>query len=297
MKTTERHVFIFENREKHTVIDMCRVLQVSESGYYRWLRNRGKETKRQLLSIEIQKIRTEQPENDNYGINRICLALEQKGIITSRRTVYRVMSEHGWLHTRRTPHGTTKSSSEVQESENLLKGNFQSSEPMKKFITDITEVQCSNGKLYVSAIMDCFSGEIVALETRGNMRKELCTATLEQLKNLCNVNLSGSILHSDRGSQYTSGAFREKLQKMGLRQSLSGSGRCFDNARMESFFATLKKEKIYRIAAHRRTREEVKSIVFRYVFVYYNRFRIYTGNPRGLPPARYRQWATEKQTV
>ena len=168
---------------------------------------------------------------------------------------------------------------------------------MKKFITDFTEVPCSNGKLYVSAIIDCFSGDIVELETRGNMRKEFGTATLEQLKSLCNVNLSGSIVHSDRGSQNTSEAFREKLQKMGLRQSLSGSERCFDNVRMDSFFATLKKEIIYRLAAHRRTREEVKSIVFRYVFVYYNRLKIYTGNSRGLPPARYRQWATEKQTV
>ena len=201
------------------------------------------------------------------------------------------------LQTRRTPHGTTKLSSEEQERENLLKGDFQPSEPMKKFITDFTEVPCSNGKLYVSAIIDCFSGDIVELETRGNMRKEFGTATLEQLKSLCNVNLSGSIVHSDRGSQNTSEAFREKLQKMGLRQSLSGSERCFDNVRMDSFFATLKKEIIYRLAAHRRTREEVKSIVFRYVFVYYNRLKIYTGNSRGLPPARYRQWATEKQTV
>ena len=80
----------------------------------------------------------------------------------------------------------------------MLKGDFQSSEPTKKFLTDITEIQRSNGKLYVSAIMDCFSGEIVALETRDNMKKELSIATLNQLKNFCNVDLSGSIFRSDR---------------------------------------------------------------------------------------------------
>ena len=276
---------------------MTRILGVSESGYYRWRKNRSKQTKRQLLSVEIQKILSEHPDNANYGINRIRLALEQNGIRVSRRTVYRVMSANGWLHKRRTPRGITRSSSEEQKLENLLKGDFKSDEPFKKFITDITEIQCLDGKLYVSAIMDCFSGEIVALEIRDNMKKELCIATLRQLKKFCGGDLSGTILHSDRGSQYTSSAFREELQKAGMIQSLSGSGRCFDNARMESFFATLKKEKIYRIAAYKLTREEVRSLVFRYVYAYYNRQRIYTGNPFGLPPVKYREWATVNQTV
>ena len=98
------------------------------------------------------------------------------------------------------------------------------------------------------------------------------------------------IFHSYRGSQYTSEAFKAALKSCGITQNLSGVGHCFDNARMESFWATLKKEKIYRIAAYRLTREQVKSIVFRYVFVYYNRIRIYTSNPYGLPPVKYRDW-------
>ena len=82
------------------------------------------------------------------------------------------------------------------------------------------------------------------------------------------------------------------LQKIGLRQSLSGTGHCFDNARMESFFATLKKEKIYRISAYKLTREQVKTIIFRYIFVYYNRIRITSFNLGGLPPVAYREWAS-----
>ena len=82
----------------------------------------------------------------------------------------------------------------------------------------------------------------------------------------------------------------KKIMKA-LIQSLSGTGHCFDNARMESFFATLKKEKIYQIAAYKLPREQVKTIIFRYVFIYYNRVRIYTRNPLGLPPAKYREWA------
>ena len=109
-----------------------------------------------------------------------------------------------------------------------------------------------------------------------NMKKELCIATVKQLKEKYGNKLTGTIFHSDRGSQYTSGAFRKALADSSMIQSLSGAGHCFDNARMESFFATLKKEKIYRIAAYKHTREEVKTIIFRYVFIYYNRIRVYT---------------------
>lgn len=87
-------------------------------------------------------------------------------------------------------------------------------------------------------------------------------------------------------------AIKEALRHFGMIQSLSGTGHCFDNARMESLFATLKKEKIYRIAAYKHTREEVKTIIFRYVFIYYNRIRIYTTNPYGLSPCGAGQLST-----
>ena len=96
-------------------------------------------------------------------------------------------------------------------------------------------------------------------------------------------------MHSDRGNQYTSEAFRKTLSNAGVLQSLSGVNHCFDNARMESFFATLKKELLYRIPTYKMKMDEVKAIIFRYVFVYYNRIRIYTSNPDGLPPAAYRR--------
>ena len=246
--------------------------------------------------MEIRKILDEHPDNDNYGADRIRLALQQKGICVSKRTVYRAMQESGWLHRRRRPHGITKATTEIQEKENLLKRNFHSEVPFRKFLTDISEIQCADGKLYISPVMDCFSGEIVAMEMRDNMKKELCIDTIRQLHNLC-PDLTGAILHSDRGSQYTSEVFRRTLRHYGIQQSLSGTGHCFDNARMESFFATLKKEKIYRIAAYRLPRETVKTIFFRYVFIYYNRRRVYTANPDGLPPVQYRQWAMTQQAA
>ncbi|WP_037324667.1 IS3 family transposase, partial [Ruminococcus flavefaciens] len=100
--------------------------------------------------------------------------------------------------------------------------------------------------------------------------------------------LEGSVLHSDRGCQYTSYAFRRELVTNGLIQSLSGTAHCYDNARMESFFATLKKEKLYQIPTYRMKREEVKTVIFRYIFGYYNTQRINSFNEGGLPPVTLR---------
>ena len=280
-----------DNKDKYYVKAMCRILHISESGYYRWLKNRNKPSARKLLSVEIQKILAEYPDNDNYGVMRIKLALEQKGIRVSRRTVYRTMSEMGILHRRRTPRGITKTTTEIQDRENLIKRNFKAEKPLQKLLSDITEIQCSDGKLYVSAVLDCYNGEILSIAMDNNMKKELCIRTVKELEGQYGKRLCGAVFHSDRGSQYTSEAFRCTLKEAGLIQSLSGTGHCFDNARMESFFATLKKEKIYRISAYKLTREQVKSIVFRYIFLYYNRIRVSLVNPGGLSPVAYRQWA------
>lgn len=280
------------NKGKYQVKAMCRVLKISESGYYRWLKNRQKPTARQLLSVEMQKVLDEHPDNDNYGVKRMTTALAQKGIHVSPRTVYRTMSEMSILHRRRTPHGTTKATTEIQDRENLIKRDFKAEKPLQKLLSDITEIQCYDGKLYLSAVLDCYNGEILSVAMDNNMKKELCIRTVKELElQYGKKKLQGAIFHSDRGSQYTSEAFRDALKEAGLIQSLSGTGHCFDNARMESFFATLKKEKVYRISAYKLTREQVKSIIFRYIFVYYNRIRISSVNPGGLPPVAYREWA------
>ena len=256
MKTSECHQFVLNNKDGYTVKAMCKVLKISESGYYRWLRNRNKPSARQLLSVAIQAVLDEHPDNDNYGVKRMHTALLQKGIQVSKRTVYRAMSEMGLLHRRRRPHGTTKATTEIQDRENLIKRDFTSDQPLQKLLSDITEIQCLDGKLYLSAVLDCYNGEILSIAMDDNMRKELCIRTVEELKQRYGKKLDGAIFHSDRGSQYTSEAFKDTLRDAGLVQSLSGAGHCFDNARMESFFATLKKEKIYRIAAYKLTREQ-----------------------------------------
>lgn len=267
---------------------MCKTLNVSVSGYYKYKKSIGKLGKDAVLSATIKSTLDESPYNDNYGVPRMQMALKHKGLKAGTRRLTRIMREHGWLHTpHRKPKGLTHATTEIQEEENLIKQDFSASEPYKKLLTDISQIPCSDGKLYISPIMDCCNGEILSLFMRDNMKKELCIDTFNAVNK--KYNLRGAILHSDRGSQYTSEAFRKALADAGVQQSLSGVNHCFDNSRMESFFATLKKELLYRIPTYRMKREEVKSIIFRYVFIYYNQKRIYTSNPEGLPPVVYKQ--------
>lgn len=157
------------------------------------------------------------------------LALEQRGIKVGLRRLKRIMREHGWLHEkRRRPHGITKANPEAMITENIIKQDFSAQKPFEKTLTDITQIQCMNGKLYVSPILDCFDGEILALRMADNMRKELCTATLDSMV-LRFPQTKGAILHSDRGSQYTSDAFRVLLEQYEMKQSLSGVDHCYDS--------------------------------------------------------------------
>ena len=267
---------------------MCVALAASESGYYQYLKSSQRPNKDEVLSVAMQEIHDLHPYNDNYGANRMQQALEQQHIRAGIRRIKRIMREKGWLHkTHHRPHGLTKVDPEPQKNENLLKQNFRSDVPYKVLLTDITQIQCYDGKLYISPILDCYNGEILALQMDDNMKKELVMRTVEEAAK--RYPIRSAILHSDRGSQYTSDGFRSLLKGLDIRQSMSGVDHCYDNARMESFFATLKKELLYRLPTHQMKREEVKSIVFRYVFVYYNQMRVYTANPGGWPPAVYRR--------
>ncbi len=181
---------------------MCEVLDVGETGYYKFRRNLGKPGKDEVLSVAMQKILDESPYNDNYGAPRMQLALEQKGLKAGIRRLTRIMREHGWLHKpHRKPKELTHATTEIQEQENIIKQDFSSEKPYKKMLTDISQIQCHDGKLYISPIMDCFNGEILSLEMRDNMKKELCMDTFKKLKK--RYPIAGAIFHSGYTEEYT----------------------------------------------------------------------------------------------
>lgn len=276
---------------------MCATLPVSESGFYKRKRNKGKPKAWQKLLDEIHKILDEDEENKNYGVERMRIALEQRGIKRSFSTVKRAMARGNLLHEdRRSPDGLTKADKDAMKPQNIIKQDFTADAPLRKLLTDITQIPCKDAKLYVSPLLDCYNGEIISLAMDTNMRKELCIRTITEAYKKFDIK-SGAIIHSDSGSQYSSDKYKRTLGHLHAVQSMSGVGKCWDNSRMESWFATLKKEKIYQIDTTKLTAEEVKTIVWRYTFAYYNTKRVTTVNPGGLPPVAYRKKTAAKKVA
>ena len=275
-------------KKDYSARKLCKVLTVSETGYYKWKRNRNRPKAWQILLQKIYEILDEHPENHNYGIDRILQALNQRGVYPSGSTVIRAMKKGNLLHeSHRSPAGLTKKDKKVQQPENIVNRDFTAKEANVKWLTDITQSPCKDGKLYIAPVMDCFGGEIISLAMDDNMKKELCIKAAKEAYKLRKPK-SGFLFHSDAGSQYTSLKYKIELGKMHAVQSMSDVGKCYDNCRMESFFATLKKEKLYQLDTMKMTMEEVKTEVWRFV-QYYNRIRICTFNEGGYPPVVYRE--------
>ena len=216
----------------------CEALKVSRQTFYDYLANKNKPWKYEHLAQLIKNILAEDECNDTYGRGRMHAALKLKypdEEIPSERTIYRIMERIGAYHPiHRKPNGITKEEREARKSDDLLKRNFTAEKPCEKCVTDITELSAKDGKLYVSAIFDCFDVTVLGLAMADNMRAELCVQTLE---NACKSyrEMCGAVIHSDRGSQYTSEKYRLAITEFGIVQSMnSAGGRCHDNARCES---------------------------------------------------------------
>ena len=267
----------------------CRMLHVSRQGFYQYLSNKDRPWKYQPLADAMMEIHAQDEYNDTYGRIRMyqarILKQPENVNIPSERTVYRVMEEIGLNHhPRRKPNGITKAYREARKSEDLLKRDFRASKSLAKCVTDITEIKASDGKLYVSAVFDCFDSSVIGLAMDTNMKVPLCVETLE---NACKAYpaLRGAIIHSDRGSQYTSQIYRDTIHKYSIRQSMnSAGGRCHDNARCESMWARMKSELLYgRYDTEKMTTEELRVLIWRYFMSYWNNRRICSSNG-GLPP-------------
>ena len=272
----------------------CRALRVSRQGFYRYPADKGRPWKYQALTDAMMEILEGDYCNDTYGRIRMYQALMLKQPenvdIPSERTVYRVMEDIGISHhPRRKPNGITKAGREARKSEDLLKRDFKPEEPLSKCVTDITEIKASDGKLYVSAVFDCFDSSVVGLAMDTNMKAPLCVRTL---KNAAEAypGIRGAIIHSDRGSQYTSRLYRDAVNQYGIRQSMnSAGGRCHDNARCESMWARMKSELLYdRYDTEKMSTDELKTLIWRYFISYWNNRRICSANG-GLPPIIKRQ--------
>ena len=278
-----------DGTHKGNISFYCRLLHVTRQGFYQYLVSKDRPWKYQELADAMMQIHAEDECNDTYGRIRMYQALKIKqpeGIhVPSERTVYRIMEEIGLSHRpNHKPNGITKADRQAQMSEDLLHRDFHADTPLSKCVTDMTEIPAYDGKLYISALFDCYDAGVLGLSMDTNMRASLCVQMLDNAM-ISYPMLRGAILHSDRGSQYTSQLYREAIQNYGIRQSMnSAGGRCHDNARCESMWARMKSELLYgRYDTKKMTTEELKVLVWRYFMSYWNNRRICSTNG-GLPP-------------
>jgi len=250
---------------------LCRVLQVSRSGYYENLKRPISQHRmeddqlRPLIRTAFTKGRK------NYGTRQIKGELEKQAIYLSRRRIGRLMQENGlYVQTRRKFKVTTDSKHTKPVAPNLLERNFTADAPNTLYVGDITYIPTREGWLYLAVVIDLFSRAVVGWSMGSRITAGLVRAALTMAIRTRNPG-RGLIFHSDRGSQYASACYRKLLDQHGIRASMSRKGNCWDNAVAESFFHTLKIECVHH--GDYATRGAARASIFEYIEVFYNRQR------------------------
>jgi transposase InsO family protein len=259
------------HQEVISVSRMCRIFEVSRSGFYDWL-SRPESARKQAdrrLGEDIKQ--AFEDSRENYGTRRIQQTLRDQGKQVSRARIGRLMRQQELrCKTRRRFRATTNSKHSLPVAPNHLDRQFQVAEPDRVYVGDITYVATGEGWLYVAVFLDLFSRQVVGWAMSAWMTADLVLNAL-QMARWRRRPSKGLLVHTDRGSQYASGRFQALLKDQGYVCSMSRKGNCWDNAPAESFFHTLKTELIH----HRRfeTREQAKQEIFEYIEVFYNRQR------------------------
>ena len=286
-----RYACIDRRRSQYPVRMMCRLLEVSRSGYYAWRvrpESQRAKTDRELLT----RIRQIHADSDGvYGAVKIAAELNEQGCPCGRHKVARLMRRAGLKGCPKTTFKvTTQRDPKHAVADNLLQQNFAAENPNERWASDITYIRTRQGWLYLAVVLDLYSRRIVGWSMSRWITRHLVISALNMA---VDQRLPGEELihHSDRGSQYTSDDFRDELEKHNIACSMSGTGNCYDNAVVESFFGLLKRERVNR--KYYSTRDDAKQDIFDYIECFYNRRRRhgYLGN---ISPVAFEERANDQ---
>jgi putative transposase len=273
-----KFAFVSAERANHAVAALCRVVGASVSGFHAWLRAIPSVQHRAEAEAELRGHigRVFAARRRVYGSPRVHAELRREGRRHSRRRVERLMREMGLSarRGRKQAPRTTDSRHGLPVAPNLLARNFTAERPGQVWLADISYIPTGEGFLYLAAIKDLATREIVGWSMADHLRAELCVDALVMAIRRHGPPPRGLIQHSDRGVQYASEPYRAVLERHGITQSMSRRGNCLDNAPMESFFASLKTEHVHQVRFC--TREEARAAVFEYIEIFYNRQRLHS---------------------
>jgi transposase InsO family protein len=247
---------------------MCKVLEVSRSGYYAW-KKRSPSARQRANEQLLERIREIHRTNRSvYGSPRITDELKDQGIVCGKNRVARIMRCNGiQAQVKRRFRRTTDSRHSYLVADNLL---MEGGQGYRIWASDITYIPTHEGWMYLSAVMDIQTRKIIGLSMQDRLSQSLTSEALLQALKRKKPD-SKLILHSDRCKLYASYAYRGLLKRFGIKSSMSRRGNCYDNAHIESFFGTLKTELVH--GERYQTRKEARLSIFEYVEVFYNRVR------------------------
>ena len=269
-----KYAFMAEHEQEFSLKRMCRVLRVSRSGYYAWKQRLPSERERANVELLAQIRAAYQLSRKTYGSPRIHAYLGRKGVFCGRNRVARLMKLHQIIA--RKAHKwhpvTTRQFPGARTAPNLLNREFEADGPNQKWVSDITYIDTAEGWLYLASILDLYSRQVVGWAMADQMDVDLVEAAWKMAL-LTRQPEAGLLHHSDRGSQYTSDAYRQDLTDLECQVSMSRTGNCYDNAVAESFFATLKTECA---ASQFESKAEARSAIFEYIEGWYNRQRLHS---------------------
>ncbi len=269
-----KFIFMSTYINKFSIERMARMFDVSRSGYYRFAKARPSK-RTQDNEVLLEKIKkAHKASRQTYGSPRIQAEIISQGTYCSRKRVARLMQQEGiQAKMKKRFKKTTVTNPKAKAAPNLLSQDFTAQRANQRWVADITYVATAQGWLYVAAVMDLFSRRIVGLVMSERMTSDLVINALKQAITHRRPE-QGLMHHSDKGCQYTSTNFQALLKENNIIASMSGTGNCYDNAAMESFFHTLKTEHIH--FEHYKTREQAMRSIFEYVEVFYNRQRLHS---------------------
>ena len=275
---------IQELRREHDLATLLKIAQLPKATYYYHRKNQGSVDKYAQVKAEIQSIFHE--NKGRYGYRRVTDELHNRGYSLNHKTVQRLMKELGLVCRVRMKKYRSYKGEKGESADNLLNREFRAEKPNQKWVTDVTEFRLFGEKLYLSPILDLYSGDVVTYTLSDSPNLLMVTTMLEQAFEKIPDNTK-LLLHSDQGWHYRHKQYRQMLLEKGIVQSMSHKGNCLDNSVMENFFGHLKSELLY--LQEFESMAHFKQELIEYID-YYNNRRIKT-RLKGLPPALHRQQA------
>lgn len=261
----------------YQIDELCEAFDVSRSGYYAHLHKPAGLRRREDQALRSQIAHAFQESRQTYGTPRLRAVLaQQEGACVSRQRISRLMRDMGLqpLQKRAFIPRTTTADPAATAAPNLLIDRPPTTAPDQVWVSDITYIPTGEGWLYLSAVMDLHTRRILGWATADHMRTELVTEALQRARfTRSGADLTSTIAHSDRGCQYTSTAYRNDLTLLRLTQSMSRTANCYDNATMESFWASLKAEGFRSMPA---THAEARLLIHDYIDAFYNTRRLHS---------------------